>query len=73
MQKVLDFYNSPFGRKLVNWGTTAFGLAISSGLIPMDMPIGPFSLGQILTVIGLRMPSVSVQGPAAVVPSVKGT
>jgi len=73
MQALLDFYNSPLGRKLVNWGVTAFGLLLQAGLIPLDYPIGPFSLGQLLTIVGLRLPSHSVQGASAVSPSIKGT
>lgn len=73
MQRLIDFYNSPLGRKLVNWGTMSVGLLLASGVIPLDMPIGPFSLGQLLAFIGARMPSVSAQGPSAVVPTIAGT
>lgn len=54
---IVSFYNSPTGRKVVNWGTTALGVLMSAGVIPLDMPIGPTSLGTILTILGLRLPS----------------
>ena len=57
MQKLKDFYDSDVGRKLINWGTTALGLLLATGVIPLDTPIGPFSLGQLITAIGLRLPS----------------
>lgn len=57
IEKARDFYNSPVGRKVVNWGTTALGALIATGVIPLEMPIGPFTLGQIITVLGLRLPS----------------
>ena len=57
MRMLIDFYNSDAGRKIVNWGTTALGVLLAAGVIPLDMPVGPFSLGQILTVLGLRLPS----------------
>lgn len=65
MQRLKDFYNSETGRKLINWGTTAVGMLLASGVIPLDMPIGPFSLGQIITVLGLRLPSTPPVKPGA--------
>lgn len=65
IEKWNDFYNSPFGRKFVNWGVTAFGLALQTGVIPLEMPIGPLTLGQILTVLGLRLPSTPPVKPGA--------
>lgn len=65
MQKLKDFYNSENGRKLVNWGTTAIGLLLASGVVPMDMAIGPFSLGQLITILGLRLPSTPPVKPGA--------
>ncbi len=73
MEKLSGFYNSPTGRRLVNWGVTALGALMTSGVIPLDMPIGPFSLGQLITILGLRLPSHGVQGPVEVAPSIKGT
>lgn len=75
MQRIIDFYNSPTGRKIVNWGLMAFGLLLQGGLIPLDtaVPILHVSLGTLLALVGARLPSVSSQGPSAVVPSVKGT
>lgn len=61
-QKALDFYNSETGRRIVKWGMTAFGVLISSGKIPLDMPIVlGLSLGQILTILGLGQPSAPPQ------------
>lgn len=75
MTALIDFYNSPNGRKLVNWGITAFGLLLSGGVIPLDAPVPLLhvSLGTLLAILGARLPSVSVQGPSAIVPTVKGT
>lgn len=75
MQALIDFYNSPNGRKLINWGITTLGLLIQGGLIPLDIPIPGtgISSGVLLTILGARLPSVSPQGPSAVVPTVKGT
>lgn len=63
--KAKDFYNSETGRKLVNWGTTTLGLLLTSGVLPMDMPIGPLSLGQLITILGLRLPSTPPVKPGA--------
>lgn len=62
-----DFYNSERGRKIVNWGVTAFGALTSAGLIPIDMPI-PYlglSLGTLITLLGLRLPSTPPVKPGA--------
>ncbi len=75
MQAIIDFYNSPLGRKIINWGVTSFGLLISGGIIPLDaaIPVLHISVGTLLTVVGLRLPSHSIQGPIEVAPSIKGT
>ena len=73
LTKWSEFYNSPTGRRVVNWGVTTVGVLLTSGVIPLDTPIGPFSFGQLLTVLGLRMPSHSIKGPVEVAPSIKGT
>ncbi|HEX2551013.1 MAG TPA: hypothetical protein VHK64_05410 [Nocardioidaceae bacterium] len=60
-----DFYNSEWGRKMVNWGITAFGVALQAGVIPLEMPVGPLTLGQILMILGLRLPSQPPVKPGA--------
>jgi hypothetical protein len=57
-QKALDFYNSETGRRIFKWVTTALGVLLSSGTIPLDTPLVlGLSLGQILTIFGLGTPS----------------
>lgn len=56
-----DWWNSERGRRVVKWGTTAFGVLVANGQIPLDMAIGPFSLGQLLTIFGLAIPSAPPQ------------
>ncbi len=74
IEKWTSFYDSPLGRKLVNWGVTAVGVLLTSGTIPLDTPLVlGLSLGQIITILGLRLPSHGVQGPVEVAPSIKGT
>jgi hypothetical protein len=65
MDKLIGFYSSPLGRKLVNWGVTSLGALITSGVIPLDAPIPGLgvSVGWLVTLIGLRLPSHSVHGP----------
>ena len=58
LRPILDFYNSDLGRRLVKWLTVVCGALVQSGTIPIDMPIGlGLSLGQILTLFGLSIPS----------------
>lgn len=65
IEKWRDFYNTEKGRKLVNWGLSSFGALVATGVIPLEMPIGPFTLGQILVFIGLRLPSTPPVKPGA--------
>lgn len=65
IQKAKDFYNSETGRKVVNWGVTAFGALIQAGVIRLEMPIGPFTLGYLITILGLRLPSTPPVKPGA--------
>lgn len=57
MNKLINFYNSDAGRKVVNWGVAAFGGLVMTGVLPLEMAIGPFTLGQLLLFLGLRLPS----------------
>jgi len=58
LTKILDFYNSETGRRILKWVTTALGVLLLSGTIPLDTPVAlGLSLGQILTILGLGTPS----------------
>lgn len=62
MHKLIDFWNSDLGRRVVKWGTSSLGLAISSGLIPLDTPLfGHFSVGTILMFLGYNTPTTIPQ------------
>lgn len=54
---VRDWWNSDRGRRVVKWALSVFSLMIAQGMIPLDTAVGPFSLGQLLLVFGLNIPS----------------
>lgn len=58
MQKIVDFFNSDWGRRIVKWAVTGLGVLVTSGTVPLDTPLFlGISLGQVLTIFGLAIPS----------------
>lgn len=57
MDKLLAFWNSDLGRRVVKGVTVGIGALVSGGVLPIDMPVGPFSVGQILIFLGIITPT----------------
>jgi hypothetical protein len=64
MDKLIGFWNSDFGRRCVKGVTVAFGALVSGGVIPLDMAIGPFTVGQILMFLGVMTPTGQLNKPS---------
>jgi hypothetical protein len=58
MDTILAWWRSEGGRRAVKWATTALGALVTSGAIPLDTPLFlGLSLGQVLVILGLSVPS----------------
>lgn len=56
MEKLIEFWNTDKGRRLVKWGLSSFGALVSTGILPLDTPIlGHFSLGGLLMFLGFNV------------------
>lgn len=53
MNAVIGWFSSETGRRVVVWASGALALAVQGGVLPLDLAIGPWSLGQILTFLGI--------------------
>jgi hypothetical protein len=47
------------GRRVLVWGSGALALAVQGGILPLDYPIGPWSLGQLLQFLGIGVAATS--------------
>lgn len=59
MNSILAWTQSEVGRRILVWASGALSLAIQGGLVPLDMAIGPWSVGQLLAFFGLGVAATS--------------
>ena len=59
MTAFTQWFQSESGRRILVWASGALSLAIQGGLIPLDMAIGPWSVGQLLAFFGLGVAATS--------------
>ncbi len=59
MNALVQWTQSEVGRRVLVWASGALSLAIQGGLIPLDMAIGPWSVGQLLAFFGLGVAATS--------------
>jgi hypothetical protein len=53
MNAVMQWFQSEMGRRVLVWASGALSLAVQGGILPLDYPIGPWSLGQLLQFLGI--------------------
>lgn len=53
MNAFIAWFSSEMGRRVLVWGSGALALAVQGGILPLDYPIGPWSLGQLLQFLGI--------------------
>lgn len=59
MNAVLGWFQSETGRRFTVWVSSALALAVQGGLLPVDYPVGPWSLGQLLAFLGISVAATS--------------
>jgi len=57
MEKIKSFLATTAGRWLIKAAIVTFGGLVTQGMIPLEMPIGPFTLGQLLIFAGILTPT----------------
>ena len=53
MNGFIQWTQSEMGRRVWTWALAGIGFLVEGGVIPLDAAIGPWSVGQILTYLGI--------------------
>lgn len=59
MNTLVAWFQSETGRRFTVWASSALALAVQGGLLPVDYPVGPWSLGQLLAFLGISVAATS--------------